>query len=304
MKRVDRSRPPSASPRSRLSSEASAQASDGPKSPRRQGISITVGVNGSGSGWQALDWAAAEASAHGRQLHIVHVAGRQVALDPSSAALGLYSVVPIPMERGHQVLEDAVQRARRIAPDVDLTTSLRVGDVVGRLTEADEDASLLVVGRPERRTGVASLRRSITRRIIRRSHLPVTVVALAQDPEHGPSAGRVVIAMNDDRTAATVLQLGISAAASRGLGVTIVHPVDRRPTLDALVSRAEMLSPRTEMRLLAVSGSLTDTIVSESRGAALAVLASAHDRRVRMPWATASERVPSLVRVPTMVISR
>jgi hypothetical protein len=88
------------------------------------GRPVVVAV-GNGTNGQALDWAAAEASARQCPLPVVHAERLQWAVDPS----GLVPVVDLAPNRvtAEQVLGEAVSRARSVAWDIHVAAELVVG---------------------------------------------------------------------------------------------------------------------------------------------------------------------------------
>src|SRR5919107_5917576 len=104
---------------------------------------VVVAV-GNDSDGQALDWAAAEASARGCGLHVVHAERLRWAVDLS----GLVPAADIPSCRAaaEQLLAAAVRRARAVAPDVEVTAESVVGSPVPLLLAQGRGARLLVLG--------------------------------------------------------------------------------------------------------------------------------------------------------------
>lgn len=106
---------------------------------------IVVGVDGSESAQDALDWAAAEASTMLRPLHIVHgFIWPLMNVDVGPSSIG-------PADGGLQaqaerLLADAETRTKTAAPDVNVTCELVVGDAIPALLRQAHDAELLVVG--------------------------------------------------------------------------------------------------------------------------------------------------------------
>jgi nucleotide-binding universal stress UspA family protein len=131
--------------------------------------SILVAVNGGPSGWPALDWAAAEASAHHSDLRIMHaISWPRWGIDPlGELALDLCNTnAP---EQGTRILEEAAQRARVTAPTTRITTHLETGETAATILNAGRNDTLIVVGSRQ------------TRRRDRRS-VASTVVSLAKGP--------------------------------------------------------------------------------------------------------------------------
>jgi nucleotide-binding universal stress UspA family protein len=262
--------------------------------------SVTVGVDGHTDGWNALDWAAAEASVRQCELRVVHVIRHPLVLDPSSAPLG-FSAVRVPLAQAHRVLDEAARRAQRTAPDVCVVTSLEFGSPAARLSADHDHSSLLVLGgglgcAPGARPG-----RSVAARAIRRSRQPVVLVRLSPAAVPGPSAGRVVIVLRAGPKAPVALDEGLHAADARGVGVTVLHPADRRHAVAGLLRDSAALCPDADVRVRAVSGSLPDALAVETTGAPLTVLELLAGR-LRGPRRSAEEHV-LLQRISSPVVA-
>src|SRR4051812_43447664 len=121
------------------------------ENPMREGAGreaageIVVGVDGGRGGREALCWAAAEASALGLGLRVVHVVEWPCLADawPDSAVDRLASL----SGAGAQIVAQGVQRVAEIAPNVSVTTLVDVGDVAWLLLRAASGATMLVVGK-------------------------------------------------------------------------------------------------------------------------------------------------------------
>src|SRR4051794_18857041 len=153
---------------------------------------VVVGIDGSTGGWDALAWAAVEARATGRPLHIVHVVEWPILADLWPVPL-LDRVVSL-RSAGADLLEDGAKRAREVVPHLAVAMQLAVdADVGDALVRVAADASMLVLGkrrgaRPWWRRG----RRRIAVAAARRSRCPVAVVELRSQPG-GALTGWVVV---------------------------------------------------------------------------------------------------------------
>jgi nucleotide-binding universal stress UspA family protein len=138
--------------------------------------SVLVGVDGDEGGWDALDWAAAEAATRGAALRIVHVVRLMWGVDTFSA-VGVSRVAPV--ETAERILAEAADRARALSPEIPITTEVLPGSparVIPAVARRDE---LIVLGR--RRHESAHDRRSVTAEVVRRAHGRVVVVDPAPD---------------------------------------------------------------------------------------------------------------------------
>lgn len=251
--------------------------------------SIVVAVNDSTSGWQALEWAAAEAAARRSPLRIIHViAPPLVTFDPFVGA-GPAWYNPRATQIGAEILENAVDRTRPIAPDVTVSAHLEVGDVVSTIRRAGRADVLTVVGRGRRQR---SRLPSMSWRIARRGVGPVAIVHLDDWSTGGPSAGRVVLGVDGRGGPAAAAEHAFLAASRRGVGLTVVHAwepwTDGHGTqevrsgssdeprhvaeIEATLQMHQAAHPDVDVRWLFVRGSASQALVDESRAAALLVI--------------------------------
>lgn len=255
--------------------------------------SVVVGVDGSASGCDAVDWAAAEAATRHRPLRIVHAYTAPLPWDP-------FGVVSLghddcgPTRSAAQVLDTAVRRVRAVASDIEVTTRLVRGATVPAILAQTEETDLLVLGS----RGLGGLRGllagSVSGRVITRAACPVVLVRPYRTVAPGPSAARVVVGVVGFAQSTRAIEFAVHAAAQRGVGVTAVHawtppgPVDFSTVADD-VSAAEGIERRaleealTEWRdgfagvditARLVRGRPDEVLVAESAGAALVVIGS------------------------------
>jgi nucleotide-binding universal stress UspA family protein len=192
--------------------------------PRRPGA-VVVAVGNDTTG-QAQDWAAAEASARGCRLHVVHAERLRWAVDPS----GLVPVADFWSYRAaaDHVLRAAVSRARAVAPDVDVSTELEFGPTVPSLLSQSRGAQLLVLGgrNPAFRRGLRNrpaLSLSVCDRVADRAFCPVAMVRPLPPNPHAASPPRVVVGIGGPGSCAAVLDVAFRAAAQRGVPLVAVH---------------------------------------------------------------------------------
>lgn len=202
-----------ARPTSRPSPQRSSAVLDG---PRTRGSRVIVGVDGGSTGWDALAWAAAEASTSGRAIEIVHVVSWTAYLDA-------FSMLPIDLSAnvfaGAQVLDEARHLAQEIDSTLSIETTLRTGiDVAGELLGVADHDSLIVIGRSRRTSGTRP--RSVALSLIRRSRCRLTIVTLSA--EGGTrNVGQVVALLSDDSADAEVRRVGRMEADRRGAQLTL-----------------------------------------------------------------------------------
>jgi nucleotide-binding universal stress UspA family protein len=277
--------------------------------PARPGP-VVVAVGSSMTG-QALDWAAAEASARGCRLHVVHAERLLCAVDPSG-------LVPVAdfwsyRESADHILRTAVSRARSVAPDIDVSAETAWGPTVPSLLSQSRGAQLLVLGSrnpPLRRRLTDRLARSVRGRVADRALCPVALVRpLRTDPQAG-SRPRVVVGIDAHGSCAAALGVAFRAAAQRAVPLTAVHawtpdlPADHEglcgsraaseACADQVVDRAlapwrSRFADVSVVTRLSVADPAT-ALIRESEGAALVVVGS------RARWAAAGRFFSSVSR--------
>jgi nucleotide-binding universal stress UspA family protein len=260
---------------------------------------VVVGADGASS-HDAVDWAAAEAATRRAPLVIVHAFRRPLVLDPYGAVpvADLARAVP---EAAERVVLTAVQRARTVAPDVELSAQLVSGAQLRVLGELSRHAALLVLGgRPL--SGRRDLpHRSASERLAGRAHCPVVVVRSRAGVRPGVSRPRVVLGVGPSPVGAAALGFAFRAAAQRGIPLTAVHawqrdlPADAeaacghpaateahaRAALDRLLEYwgHRFADVPTERKVL--PGDPATALIAESVGAALVVVGSRGRGRMR-----------------------
>ena len=201
---------------------------------------IVVGVDGSESAQEALDWAAAEASAMHRPLRIVHGFIWPLMRVPLGAASAG------PEDGGFQavadrVLADAESRARSVAPDVKVTSELVVAAAAPALLRQAHDAELVVVGSRGLGGFAGLLVGSVGVAVA--AHAPCPVVIVRSRPDVPPAVGRVVVGADGSELSAAAIEFAFQAAARRGVSLTAVRawtpPFSAYPTLVVPLDRIE-----------------------------------------------------------------
>jgi nucleotide-binding universal stress UspA family protein len=251
--------------------------------------SILVAVNGGASGWQALDWAAAECAVRRTRLCIVHVVND---ISPMFDPLGghAYAWLSEPdRERGARVLDEAIRRAQKVAPDIRITTRLEAGRTAAGVRNADRSEPLIVVGRGRTRPfGFGST----ASRIARRTGGPVAIVELDPERRSGPSAGRVVLGIDEATAPQHALVYAFQAASRRGVGLTIIRagaggadgakrPDSREVAFDEAVTECGHAFQNVDVRCRFVGDAAASALVAESSGAALLVFGARSPSRLR-----------------------
>lgn len=190
---------------------------------------LLVGTDGSAQAGRAVEWAAAEAARRNRPLRIAH--GFIWPLLRVSAA-------PVPgIERSglraaaEELLADAAERARAIAPDVPITTELEVGAPVPALLAAAGNAELLVIGSRRLDPVTGLIVGSVGVELAASAPCPVVVVNDGTAAAGMPR--RIVVGIDGfdhehgSVQAAAVLDFAFDAAERRAAELVVVHATGR-----------------------------------------------------------------------------
>lgn len=284
---------------------------------------VVVAVGNDGNG-HALEWAAAEASARGCPLHVVHAERFQWTVDPS----GLIPVADLSSWRasGEHVLQEAVDRARSVAPDIEVSAESVVGRTVPLLVARARRAQLLALGchdAPFARRLRSHLIHSVCGAVARRAGCPVALVRPLASSAHAGSQPRVVVGVGAHGAAAAPLGVAFQAASQRGVPVVAVHawtadvPADHEAVcgpataaeahaglvLDQALEpwRSRFADVSVETRLLA--GEPAAALIRESTGAALIVVGSRARGAARTAlFGSVSRRVAERAHCPVVVV--
>jgi nucleotide-binding universal stress UspA family protein len=248
---------------------------------------VVVGVDGSVSGRDALDWAVAEAAARSRALWVVHAC-------PPPLDSGLLGVVPYvgPHLDTEGVLGEAARCAQRIAPELEVVTRLVFGGPVPALL--GQRAELVVVGSPGTSGLRGALAGSVPVAVSAHARCPVVVVPALREVAPGPSRARVVVGVDGSDLSSNAIAFALRAAAQRGVELTALHawaprpPADgsavgddraaaqvtERHALDGALARWREWFPSVKITPRLVCDDPAHALAVESAGAALVVVGS------------------------------
>jgi nucleotide-binding universal stress UspA family protein len=289
---------------------------------------VLVVVDGSKAGWEALDWAAAEAAARRCELGVVHAFAWPLSVD-SFGVLHARVYDSATVAAAERLVAEAVIRAHKVAPELDVETHLQVGATRSGICREDEECALMVLGRDQPR-GIRGLRRSRPQHIPRRASCSVAVVGLSAAVGSGPAAARVIVGVDHPRDSASALGFAFRAARRRGVGVTVLHvwsprrqpgfdgwgfdgwpdeppssELAKRGQLDALLPGWLDAFPDVAIRLRLIRGPVGPALVAESDFAALLVLGSRGRSSVRTTlMGSVSRTVLRSAHCPVAVVRR
>lgn len=199
---------------------------------------VVVGIDGTDKDEATVRWAATDAGLRGVPLHVVHafpwvVSAREYGQPPPEDVL----------ESTAPVLEQARALAAEVRPEVPVTTEVIMERPSVVLVRAAADAALLVIGArglgPMRSRLVGSVSQKVA------AHASGTVVIVRDEPSR--LDGPVVVGIDPTSMSPQVLELAFQEAAARGVGVRLLHALNRQPAVPTLADArvARVLDRRT-----------------------------------------------------------
>ncbi|MFI6289139.1 universal stress protein [Streptomyces sp. NPDC051018] len=178
---------------------------------------VVVGVDGSPSSLAAVETAAREARLRGLGLQVVHAfiwPNMHVPLGPSPMGPrdgGLRNIA-------ERVLSEAVELARRVEPDVEVTSDLVGGEPLTVLEAQSRTASLVVVGSRGMGGFIGLLVGSTAVHLAAYGRCPVMVVRGTPDP-----SGPVLLAVDGSPQAEAAVGFAFAEASLRGAELVAMH---------------------------------------------------------------------------------
>ena len=194
---------------------------------------VVVGVDGSGSAYRAVEWAAAEAARRGAELRLVRAFSWTTSERPirDGGRVAQYRDQLLKIARGQ------VARAARIAadvrPQVETTTQVAIGAPIEVLGSEARRAQLLVLG--DRGLGglAGLLLGSVAVGLAAHAACPVVIVR-GDRAGTGNEESPVVVGIDDSSISDAALAFAFDAAAARGVGLVVVHAWSPTAIDDAL----------------------------------------------------------------------
>jgi len=228
-----------------------------------------------------------EANRRGRPLHLLH------ARTPPESALGA-GVGARGQAATPPALAAALDRAREVAPDIEVTAEASDLTPVSALVEASSYASCVVVGARGRGPLVATLLGSTSEQLTAQAACPVVVVR--RPAEVGDGRPTVVVGVDGSALSSAAIGYAFASADARGIPLTVVHACPSRahrdyvppwrapdPAAAALREQAATAEdvagwseqfPDVRVRRHVLRGDPASTLVDHSRGAELLVVGS------------------------------
>ncbi|WKX74120.1 universal stress protein [Streptomyces sp. XD-27] len=187
-------------------------------------VPLVVGVDGSDSSLQAVDWAVDEAARHGLPLRLVY-ASLWERYEGSRPSFGTDR--PSEEVLAEHITAASAERARLRNPDVKLSTDVLPDDAVNALLRAGREAFAVVTGSRGRGALTGMLLGSVSLAVAGRAICPVMVVRGSEQNRQG-SFQRVTVGVGDSTEGSTAVRFAFREADARGCALHAVRAW-RRP---------------------------------------------------------------------------
>lgn len=180
---------------------------------------ITVGVDGSPIGREALRWAMAEARLRGAQLRVVHSWNI-----PPLTATGIGVIPAFDLLRGdlsvaaEETLDGELEQVGATGEHVEIERRIAQGDAARVILDGAADAELLVVGSRGHGAVAGAVLGSVSRACLHHAPCPVAVVHASDHAEHR----RIVVGADGSPGATAALEWAFTEARLRGAVVHVV----------------------------------------------------------------------------------
>ena len=187
-------------------------------------LPLVVGVDGSDSSLEAVDWAVDEAALHGLPVRLVYGSlwERYEGVRPSFTADR-----PSEEVMAENIAASCAERARLRNPELKVSGEVLPDDAVSVLLHAGHDAFALVTGSRGRGELAGLLLGSVSLTVAARAMCPVIVVRGGQRNRQG-SLGRVVVGVGTSTEGPAAVRFAFQEAAARGCALHAVRAW-RRP---------------------------------------------------------------------------
>ncbi|MGW7362530.1 universal stress protein [Streptomyces sp. NPDC054841] len=180
---------------------------------------LVVGIDGSESSLEAVDWAVDEAARHGLPLRLVY-ASRWERYEGATVADG--SDRPSEQVLIDTLVADAVERAHRRNPDVETGTDVLAEDTVTGLVNESRHAAMLVTGSRGRGALAGLLLGSVSLGVAARAHCPVVVLRGDKAGREGTHR-RILLGVGDESEGTGAALFACREAAARGCELDAVR---------------------------------------------------------------------------------
>ncbi|MFF4948764.1 universal stress protein [Streptomyces chattanoogensis] len=182
-------------------------------------LPVVVGVDGSESSLQAVDWAVDEAARHGLPLRVVHGSlwERYEGVRPSFA-----SDRPAEQVLAEHIAASCAERAQLRKPEVKVSSEVLPDDAVTALLRTGHEAFALVTGSRGRGPVSGLLLGSVSLAVAARAVCPVIVVRGAEQNRQG-AFDRVVLGVGEAPGGTAAIRFAFREAKVRGCALQAVR---------------------------------------------------------------------------------
>ncbi|MFF8190988.1 universal stress protein [Streptomyces bobili] len=187
-------------------------------------LPLVVGVDGSDSSLQAVDWAVDEAARHGLSLRLVHASlwERYEGRLPS-----FRTDRPAEKVLAEHIAASCVERAQLRNPQVKVSSDVLSDDAVSALLHAAHQSFALVMGSRGRGEVAGLLLGSVSLAVAARAVCPVIVVRGGERNRQG-TFGKVMVGVGDSTEGSAAVRFAFREAEARGCALHAVRAW-RRP---------------------------------------------------------------------------
>jgi nucleotide-binding universal stress UspA family protein len=180
---------------------------------------VVVGVDGSESALRAVRWAAGEAARRRVPLRLLHICHLVPVRHPRQVSPPADFQAAI-LDQGRHWLTEAAEAARRVSPDLPVTSDVRDGVPADVLITESRTAQLVVLGSRGLGGFTAMLVGSVAVALAAHGHCPAVVVRSTVDaPEDGP----VVVGVDGSELSDAAMTFAFEVAAGHGVPLVAVH---------------------------------------------------------------------------------
>ncbi|MGI3200637.1 universal stress protein [Streptomyces sp. GLT-R25] len=182
-------------------------------------LPLVVGVDGSDSSLEAVDWAADEAARHGLPLRVVYASlwERYEGVHPSFG-----TGRPSEEIMAEHIIASCAERAQLRSPELKVSSDVLPDDAVSVLLHAGHESFALVMGSRGRGDIGGLLLGSVSLTVAARAVCPVIVVRGGEQSRQG-SFGRVVVGVGDSTESSAAVRFAFHEAEARGCALDAVR---------------------------------------------------------------------------------
>jgi nucleotide-binding universal stress UspA family protein len=181
---------------------------------------IVVGIDGSSSATQALDWAIDQAVAERRGITLVHALGCSPAPWNDVGVADTPAVLEALEREGQRMLDVASARVADRSSEVPVETVLESIDPRFLLVRLSDRAALIVLGSRGRGPMQSLLLGSVGAAVARHAMCPVVI---HRPSHHGLVRNGILVATDASEESQAVLELAYHLASVRRLPLTVMH---------------------------------------------------------------------------------